>query len=264
VYHYYIGLDLGQSSDYTAIAILEEPVWIGGETDWTEFNVFIPDSVGELAGWVSPARLSRRSANNVLAVNHRYGRPAHPPLYLRHLERFELGTKYTDIVQRVKQLLLREPIKSRIKRTRLLVDKTGVGAAVVDSFWQAGVRPISVTIHGGSNITPEPHGYRVPKRNLVAAAQIVLQSGRLQIAESLELAPVLKQELLSFRQKIDPRTAHDSYEHWRESNHDDLVLATSLACWYREHCNSAAEARNTKQGGFRVGRKNHSTSEYAR
>jgi hypothetical protein len=264
MYHYYLGLDLGQSSDYTAISILEEPVWIGAETDWTEFGVFLPDGVDEDEGWVSPARLSLKSAHNALAVNYKYGRPAHPPLYLRHLERFELGTKYTDIIQKVRQILLREPIKSRLKRTRLLVDKTGVGAAVVDGFWQAGVRPISVTIHGGSNITPEPHGYRVPKRNLVAAAQVLLQSGRLKIAESLPEAQTLKKELLNFRQKIDPKTAHDSYEHWREGDHDDLVLATALAGWYREHVNSGAETRNVRQGGFSVRRKNHSLGEFAR
>jgi hypothetical protein len=34
-----------------------------------------------------------------------------------------------------------------------------------------------------------------------------------------------------FRRKIDLRTAHDSYEHWREGDHDDLVLAVCLACW---------------------------------
>jgi hypothetical protein len=28
------------------------------------------------------------------------------------------------------------------------------------------------------------------------------------------------------------RTAHDSYEHWREGDHDDLVLAAALACWW--------------------------------
>ena len=27
---------------------------------------------------------------------------------------------------------------------------------------------------------------------------------------------------------------HDSYEAWREKDHDDLVLATSLAVWMRE------------------------------
>src|SRR5215207_1701904 len=27
-------------------------------------------------------------------------------------------------------------------------------------------------------------------------------------------------------------TADDSNEHWRETDHDDLVLATALACWW--------------------------------
>ncbi len=37
--------------------------------------------------------------------------------------------------------------------------------------------------------------------------------------------------------KIDPATAHDSYSHWREGDHDDLVLATAMACWFREYWN---------------------------
>jgi hypothetical protein len=47
----------------------------------------------------------------------------------------------------------------------------------------------------------------------------------------MELWPALKKELLNFRRKINLKTAHDSYEHWRESDHDDLVLAAALACW---------------------------------
>lgn len=258
--HYYVGLDLGQSADYTALAILEEPLWLGaGEIDWPEFGVF-PKEGDE--GWVSPARLGPIHAHQVLAVNHHYGRPAHPPLYLRHLERYDLGTKYTEIIDRVKRLLLREPLHRRRQRTRLLVDKTGVGAAVVDSFWQAGVHPISITIHGGSAVTQEEYGFRVPKRDLVAATQTLLQNGRLRVAESLELAPILKRELLNFRVKIDPRTAHDSYEHWREADHDDLVLATAMACWFRERANVEVEARNVRQGGFHVG--SSSAGEYAR
>jgi hypothetical protein len=63
---------------------------------------------------------------------------------------------------------------------------------------------------------------------------------------------VLKRELLSFRVKLDPRTAHDSYEHWREQDHDDLVLAVACAAWYREYTNREIEARNRRQGGYRV------------
>jgi hypothetical protein len=29
--------------------------------------------------------------------------------------------------------------------------------------------------------------------------------------------------------------AHNSYEHWREADHDDLVLATALAWWWAQH-----------------------------
>ena len=45
------------------------------------------------------------------------------------------------------------------------------------------------------------------------------------MAEGLALWPALKGELLNLRRKLDLRTAHGSYEHWRESDHDDLVLA---------------------------------------
>jgi hypothetical protein len=262
VFHYYIGLDLGQSSDYTALALLEEPVWIDeSKADWSYYNVFWPERV-EAKGWVSPSELGPRYAHNALAVNINYGRPAHPPLYLRHLERFELGTKYDEVIRRVKQLLLREPIRRRLRHTALLVDKTGVGAAVVDHFWAAGVRPLSISIHGGAKVIPEPpevHGFRVPKRDLVSAVQVLLQNGRLKIAEGLELAPVLKKELLNFKVKIDPRTAHDSYEHWREGGHDDLVLATALAAWYREYMNAEVEACNVRRGGFSVRATKHAS-----
>jgi hypothetical protein len=29
---------------------------------------------------------------------------------------------------------------------------------------------------------------------------------------------------------VNTKTAHASYEHWRETDHDDLVLAAALAC----------------------------------
>ena len=49
--------------------------------------------------------------------------------------------------------------------------------------------------------------------------------------EGLELWPTLRHELLNFRRKQNKVTAHISYEHWRESEHDDMVLAAALACW---------------------------------
>jgi hypothetical protein len=237
VYHLYVGLDLGQSQDYTALAVIEEPLWIGGDEWKRAFGLL---AVRE-EGWVSPSTLAPFVADIALRANYHHGRPAHPPLYLRHLHRFELGTRYPDIIQAVRKLLSSPPIRPLLRHSVLLVDKTGVGAAVVDGFRQAGVNPWAITIHGGSSVTWEHQGARVPKRDLVAAVQTLLQSSRLKIAEGLDLAPTLKKELLNFRVKIDPKTAHDSYEHWREGDHDDLVLATALACWYREDRSATIE-----------------------
>jgi hypothetical protein len=236
---YYIGLDLGQTHDYTALAVLETQLWTGPLVDWAGAGVFFPEGV-EPGGWVSPSAVGPLYAERILAVNAAYGvgpLASNAPVAMRHLERFELHTRYPEIVEHVKRLLLREPFRRRMRYTSLLIDRTGVGAGVVDSFYEHGVRPISVSIHGGSTVAMEPSdlSYRVPKRDLVAAIQVPLQNGRLKIAPELELAPVLKKELLNFRVKIDPRTAHDSYEHWREGDHDDLVLATALACWFREY-----------------------------
>ena len=61
-----------------------------------------------------------------------------------------------------------------------------------------------------------------------------MQAGLLKVAEELPDATEVVQELLNFRVKIDPLTAHDSYGAWREGQHDDLVLATAVACRYGE------------------------------
>jgi hypothetical protein len=61
----------------------------------------------------------------------------------------------------------------------------------------------------------------------------LLQADRLLIATSLPDAGTLQQELLDYRVKLSP-TAHDSYN-VREGAHDDLVLATALACWFAEN-----------------------------
>src|SRR5215208_6670319 len=137
---YFLGLDLGQSADYTALAIIEEPVWMAGR-------------------WASPATMDRSFYDFVRAESDR-ARPPNPPLSVRHLERFELGTRYTDVVERVREMAYTPPLAG--KPCCLLVDKGGVGAAVLDTFEHAGIRPTAITIHGGSAVSydPQRRGYR--------------------------------------------------------------------------------------------------------
>ncbi len=151
--------------------------------------------------------------------------------HIRHLERLKLGTPYPAIVERVKQLMLSPQLCGR---TALVVDATGVGIPVVDMFKRAGLCPTAITITGGDAVNRDKDGFRVPKRDLITTLQVLFQSGRLKVAAELPEARVLVEELLNFKVKINPKTAHDSYEAWREGIHDDLVLAVALACWYGE------------------------------
>ena len=143
---------------------------------------------------------------------------------VRHLHRWPLGTAYPAIVADVKALFAVAPLGGTI----LAVDQTGVGRAVVDLFRAAGIGgqlwPYTIT-HGESG-----KGSTVPKKNLVGAVQVPLQDRRLKIAESLPLAPVLAEELQLFRVKVT-LSANETFEAWRERDHDDLVLALALALY---------------------------------
>jgi hypothetical protein len=201
---FYVGLDLGQSNDYTALAVIQK---------------------------VPP-----------------FEETAKHELHLRHLERYALKTPYTTIADHVRDLLQGPPftediregnpgrfgfVKVRKPQTELVVDRTGVGVAVTDLLKERNLRFIGVTITGlGQKVNSTGvREYSVPKQDLVAALEVPFHTGKLKIAEDLELWPALREELLNFRRKQNARTTHISYEHWRESDHDDLVLAAALACW---------------------------------
>ena len=197
---YYVGLDLGQSQDYTALAVIQK----------------------------------------VPTYDEQTGKHG-TELHLRHLERYPLKTPYTDIADRVKGLLDGPPFTTpvfsygRVARpaTELVVDKTGVGVAVTDLLKERRLGFIAVTITGlGQKVNRHSRReYSVPKQDLVAALEVPFHKGILKVASGLEGWPKLREELLNFRRKQNKATAHISYEHWRESDHDDLVLAAALACW---------------------------------
>ncbi len=93
---FFVGLDLGQAQDYTALIIIERI-----ELDPNERKSKPPPH--------------RRS------FEYR----------LRHLRRFPLGTPYPQIVDRVGALMEEDKLADK---ARLIVDGTGVGVPVVEMF----------------------------------------------------------------------------------------------------------------------------------
>ena len=232
-YAFYLAVDLGQSQDFTAISLLEEPIWVAHHhaQGW-----------GCTPGWNRPSAMNPFALKQALSENP--GAPD-PTLMVRHLERPPLGTRYPAIVGRVTEIL-RAPVLLG-KPVALIVDRSGVGQGPLDYMKQEGLRPIGITIHGGSKVTRSRDGYGVAKKDLVGAVALLMQSGRLKIAASLPEAATLRTELSNFRVKQDTRTAHESYEHWREGDHDDLVLATAMACWFRQFWNRRLDREASRQ-----------------
>jgi hypothetical protein len=203
VSYFFSGLDLGQMADFSALAVLERSA---------------PD----------PPPPGRNGA----------GRP--PWSYaVRLLRRWPLRTPYHAIAADVADLFARPPLTGSV----LAIDATGVGRAVVEVIGAAkpACRRSPVVITAGHRAALEPDGWHVPKKELVSALQVVLQGRRLRVAKLPERA-VLLRELESFRVKITA-AANETFEAWRERDHDDLVLAVSLAVWLGERTSPPSAAR---------------------
>ena len=148
-----------------------------------------------------------------------------------HLERPSLGTSYPDIIERLKELIAQLPSHERLK---IVVDRTGCGRPVVDLMRKEKLSVIPVTFTAGGSVTGSVFGgYNVPKRELVSNLAIIFQAHRLKISRALPEAAQLVEELQKFKIKIT-LAGNDTYEAWRESDHDDLVLAAAMAAWYGE------------------------------
>lgn len=241
------GLDLGQSQDYTALAIIQKveriiTPEIPPRLERVEHAPHIPERVRRL-GLPMPAGLPTVVEERVMHPGQRG--ETRSEYHVRYLHRFELGTSYPDIIAHTLALLNYPELRGRVV---LVLDRTGVGRAAYDLFAEAKTRApiIPITITGGDVATRDDDGsggYHVPKKDLASLLAILAQArpARLQFVPSLLLTDIVKAELANFQVKINAR-GHASYEAgdtagglWRDGAHDDLVLSCALGVWYAEH-----------------------------
>jgi hypothetical protein len=186
---------LGQSQDFTALAILERAELTG---DWD-------------------------------AAQYAFKKMA--ALHLRYLERIPRGTPYPEVVERVRQVTRSAELRGRCS---LMVDATGAGRPVVDMLRAADLDPdcwmLPAIITSGYAETQSDGYYHVPKRNLIVGLQVLLQRGALQIAEGIPFGGALMEELSQMRVR-QTQKGHEQYGAWREGEHDDLVFAVAMAHW---------------------------------
>lgn len=208
-YPAFVGVDLGQARDFSAVAVVQQVARQPGRYELTYLHRWRPRRYQE----VPPV---------VRAVVDRLCQPV---TVWRGHDHFRTERAEVDVI----------------------VDRTGVGRPVGDMLSETDLTPARLqlaTITGGDTVTHDPDGgLRVPKRDLASSIMLALENGVLAIAAGLPLAETLVAEVINFRPTISA-AGHDSYgaaSDWRQGNHDDLLLATSLAVWF-------AERRNTRGG----------------
>ncbi len=191
---YLLGLDLGTSADFTALAVVE--------------RTRAPDHE-------NPLRTLRRYA-------------------VRHLVRWPPKTNYHAIAAAVAALAKTSPLDRppgpllAVDQTGVGV---AVVAMIRKAGIAARLHPLCIT--AGGVVTPGEGGsVQVPKKELVGVLQLLLQSRRLAFSP-LPQRDLLVRELENFKDK-SPAAGGESLEAWRERDHDDLVLAVALACWLGE------------------------------
>lgn len=191
---HFVGVDLGQRQDFTALCVVE--------------------------------RLERRydAVDRVTWQNFR-----ETTYCLRYLQRVPLGTTYPAVVARVMKLVKNPKMTGGCE---LVVDATGVGGAVLDMLreaWPDG-RLVPVTITGGKSPVQSGAAWSVPKRDLVVGLQVMFEKGEMRIAGNVPEYGKFLKELGGMRVKVSA-SGHDSYGNRRQGEHDDLVLAVAMACW---------------------------------
>lgn len=211
-----IGVSLGHRHEKTAISVTE--------------RAYVP--TGEHFNAVDYSYRRKRTileAHEKVMVEYR----------VRHLERHGPPSRYKKVAERLPEIV------REIGREALLVlDITATGRpvyALIHSVLvpaleetRTHVTYVPITVSGvAGGVTKSPDvGYLVPRRDLISAAQILFDEGQLKIAEGLELAGTLRDELLAFKPKASSKP--DDLEGWREGKDDDLVLAVATSVWAAE------------------------------
>jgi hypothetical protein len=188
---WYVGMDVGQSIDPSAIAAVQHVVTAG---EWVAND---------------KARTWKQEKTERFLV--------------RHIERLPLQTPYPAQVSRVTQMLGMEPLCG----AKFGIDFTGCGRPVADAFRYAGLRPTNILILHGNEVTQQDADtFHVPKLHLCSLLETALHYGQLKVAPELPDAEVLKNELRDFNRKVS-ETGHVTYNA-KVGKHDDEIIAVCL------------------------------------
>jgi hypothetical protein len=193
---WFLGLDLAQRQDFTALATVQLAWTITGhnkatwEQEWT------------------------------------------PSLIIRSLDRYELAQSYTAYQDAVQDRVNSIRAFDATSKIHLALDAAGPGAPVIDDLRSSNIdaRVHPITITGGAHPAHSTHGANVPRRALVSRALLLIERGTLQAQPGLDNWSALREELLRLRAGDSHSKAHDdlaialTLAVWQAATHAPEIL----------------------------------------
>lgn len=145
-----------------------------------------------------------------------------------------------DLVGRLMSMVTKPPL---LHHTTLIVERNNVGPGVIDPLYRrlsgrdAPARLISGLVTMGDASNEDGYLINVPKRDLVAAVSVVMDSERVRIPKSLPRANGQDSLETQLRRFTMTREAGGKIKYGADlqSTHDDLVMACAWALWWGEN-----------------------------
>ena len=197
-----VGADFGQRRDHSAISILSRQweIDVPEQGSWA-FEDLDPD-----------AAVLRYDLTDVIEI--------------------PLGTRWPYVIQRLAEIMGSEQIRS--EGGRLVVDATGLGAPLLADLREQGIGPVlGINVTAGQSESASQADSAIinlGKQPLVTALQVAFERGKIRLGAGVPER--FEEQLLNFGPKINRRTGNVAYEAIDESQHDDLVISSSLCFWF--------------------------------
>ena len=151
------------------------------------------------------------------------------------------GLRYEEMTDEVVRITQHSSI---VLNHDLIVDGTGVGEAAVDLLRKEGLYPIPIVFTGGESyheiyedigrVFQNAPGklsasktlkeLRIPKQDLVTAGKVLMQQGRIHLAQGVDHREALEEQLMNFKGKVNEKTKKIKYGAEDDEVHDDFVV----------------------------------------
>jgi hypothetical protein len=210
-----VGVDLGQMADNTTVAIVQYMSMGTGEFDVHE------------------------GRNGMTIIEEKY----QESYDLRELQKIKLETSYDQVIDHINVLMHTPPLT----QADLVFDSTAGGLIFGDLLEaRTNLDPIRVVSTAGNETIRHGHRkYSVPKTELVSTLSGLFASNMVRVAHDLPNLETLRREVQTFLLGHSA-TGRPTYSA-SAGNHDDLISALALACWWASMRYSPAWVR--RRGG---------------